>query len=84
MGLELCDHPRRKAAPCGVESPPRLQGRRGALAGGPTAKHRAAHRAACPGLLIPAKPLLIEKQPPVGPSQQGPGEKNVLDNYHVT
>uniref|UniRef100_UPI001ED81C5E thymus-specific serine protease n=1 Tax=Scatophagus argus TaxID=75038 RepID=UPI001ED81C5E len=49
---------------------PSRDGRCGALTGRPTIKLRAAHGVACPGPLYPAKPLLIEVQPPVGPSQQ--------------
>lgn len=63
---------------------PRLHGRCTALTGRPTVKLHAAHGDDCPGLLLPAKPLLIEMQPPVGPSQRDWGKRSVLNNYYVT
>lgn len=63
---------------------PWLQGRCTALTDRPTAQLHAAHGDDCPGPLLPAEPLLIEMQPPVGPAQQGRGERSVLNNYYVT
>lgn len=63
---------------------PWLDGRCGALTGRPTVKLHAAHGDAYPGPLFPAKPLLIEVRPPVGPSQRDRGKGSVLNNYYVT
>ncbi|KAK2912799.1 hypothetical protein Q8A73_006912 [Channa argus] len=60
---------------------PRLHGQSMALICGPTVKLLAAQGDACPGLLLPAKPPLIEMQLPVGPSQQDRGKRSVLNNY---
>lgn len=37
-----------------------------------------------PAPLFPARPLLIEVQEPVGPSQRDPGKRSVSNNYYVT
>ncbi len=64
---------------------PWLDGRCGALRGRPTVKLPAAHGDCLPRAAVPpAKPLLIEVQPPVGPSQRDRGKRSVLNNYYVT
>lgn len=72
--------------PAGNQRPAELKDPRphGALTGRPTVKRHAAHGDAGPGPQFPAKPLLIEVQPPVGPSQRGRGKRSVLNNYYVT
>lgn len=82
--MERCDHPGRRPAPSRVKRPLAARKVQGPVTGGPTVKQHAAHGAACPGLLIRAMSLLIEVQPPVGPSQRGRGKRSPLDNYYVT
>lgn len=85
-GCERCDHLCKKPAHCRVKRPPGRRDGARPHTRPPAFKLPAARGDAWPGPapLYPAKPLLIEVQPPVGPSQRDPGKRSVLNNYYVT
>lgn len=83
-GVELCDHPCRTAARCGVKRAVNGCELRGPRRRPRVQTARRPRRPLCPGPLRPCEPLLIEVQPPVGASQRGPGRGSVQNNYYVT
>lgn len=83
-GVELCDHPCRTAARCGVKRAVNGCELRGPHRRPRVQTARRPRRPLCPGPLRPCEPLLIEVQPPVGASQRGPGKGSVQNNYYVT